>query len=105
MARKAVAKTSTKVRTDPIAELEANPNEENWKRARAKILKEGKYYYAFYPQGIRGAMSLKGAYTVIYDSKFKSLYKIPIIKRLGKGIEGATWYLKGLEINRRIIKG
>ena len=87
-----------------IAELQENPTEENWKRARAKILKEGRYYYAFYPNGIQGSMSLKGAYAVIYDARMKSLYSVPVIKRVGKGVEGATIYLKGLHINRKIIK-
>ena len=73
--------------------------------ARAKILKEGRYYYTFYPNGIQGSMSLKGAYAVIYDRRMKSLYKVPITKTAGKGVEGATIYLKGLEINRKIIKG
>ncbi len=104
MAKKPTVKTPSKGKTDLIAQLAANPSEENWKKARAKTLKEGKYYYAFYPKGIQGAMSLKGAYVVIYDKKYKSIYNVPIFKRVGKGIEGATWYLKGLGINRRIIK-
>ena len=49
-------------------------------------------------------MSLKGAYAVIYDGRMRSLYNIPVTKRVGKRIEGATVYLKGLEINRSIIK-
>ncbi|MDE1865030.1 MAG: hypothetical protein KGH94_00100 [Candidatus Micrarchaeota archaeon] len=91
-------------RPDIIEQLEANPSEENWKKAREKILKEGKYYYTFYPDGVQGSMSLKGAYVIIYDKNHKNLYKIPISKKAGKKIEGATWYLKGLEINRSIIK-
>ena len=105
MAGKAGAKAPAKGKSDMIAELEANPSEENWKRAGWKILKEGRYYYTFYPDGVQGSMSLKGAYAVIYDKGYKSLYKIPLFKKAGKGIEGATWYLKGLEINRSIIKG
>jgi hypothetical protein len=35
----------------------------------------------------------------------KSIYNVPVLKRMGKGVEGATWYLKGLEINRSIMKG
>ncbi len=91
--------------TGIIAALNADPSEENWKRARAKILKEGRYYYAFYPNGIQGSMSLKGAFAVIYDGRMKSIYKVPITRRIGRGVEGATIYLKGLKINRSIIKG
>jgi hypothetical protein len=106
MARKTSAKPApAKGKTDIIAQLVANPSEENWKKARTKILKEGRYYYTFYPKAVQGSMSLKGAYVVIYDKGFKSLYKVPISKRVGNKIEGATWYLKGLEINRSIIKG
>ena len=104
MATKPVGRAPAKGRSDIIAELKANPTEENWKKASAKILKEGKYYYAFYPNGIQGSMSLKGAYAVIYDGRMRSLYNVPVIKRAGKRIEGATAYLKGLEINRSIIK-
>lgn len=105
MAKKTVAKTPAKGKSDLIAQLVANPSEQNWKAAQKKILKEGKYYYTFYPKSVQASMSLKGAYVVIYDKKYKSLYKIPIFKKVGKEIEGATWYLKGLEINRSIIKG
>ena len=105
MVKKKRARTSGQGKADIITALEANPSEENWKKARAKILKEGKYYYTFYPNGIQGAMSLKGAYAVIYDRRMKSLYRVPITKRAGHGVEGATIYLKGLEINRSIIKG
>jgi hypothetical protein len=104
MAATSGRKAPQKGRNDIIAELKANPSEENWKKASAKILKEGKYYYAFYPNGIQGSMSLKGAYAVIYDGRMRSLYNIPVTKRVGKRIEGATVYLKGLEINRSIIK-
>jgi hypothetical protein len=105
MAKKTASKAPSRGKSDIIAQLEANPSEENWKKARERIIKEGKYYYTFYPSGVQGSMSLKGAYVVIYDKGYKNLYKIPISKKVGKGIEGATWYLKGLEINRSIIKG
>ena len=82
-------------KSDIIAQLEANPSEENWKKARAKILKEGKYYYTFYPNGVQGSMSLKGAYVIIYDKSYKNLYKIPISKKVGRDIEGATMVSQG----------
>ena len=105
MAKKSVVKTPPKAKGDIIAQLQANPSEENWKKARPRVLKDGKYYFTFYPKGIRGSLSLKGAYVVIYDKRMKSLYNVPIVKRAGKGVEGATWYLKGLSINRSVIKG
>jgi hypothetical protein len=104
MAKKTSAKKVSKAKTDLISQLEASPTEANWKKAVPKLLKEGKYYYVFYPKEVKASMNLTEAYAVIYDKKYKSLYKIPIIKKVGKEIEGATWYLKGLEINRSIIK-
>lgn len=99
------AKANIEKKLDLIEALEAEPTEENWKRALPKILAEGKYYFTFYPNGIQGSMSLKGAYAVIYDKGYKSLYKVPLVKLVGKKgeVEGATWYLKGLEINRKMI--
>jgi hypothetical protein len=104
MAKKPSAKAPSKGKSDLIKQLQESPTEENWKRARPRILKEGKYYFTFYPKGIRGSLSLKGAYVVIYDKRMKSLYNVPIVRRAGKGVEGATWYLKGLSINRSVIK-
>jgi hypothetical protein len=89
---------------DPVAELEKNPTQKNWEAAQKKILKEGRYYYPFYPSGVKGKGSLNDAYVVIYDKGYKSLYRLPIMRKTGKGVEGATWFLKGLEINRRLMK-
>lgn len=91
-------------KADIIEELESNPTEEAWRKARAKILKEGKYYFTFYPSGVKGSMSLKDAYAIIYDKGYRSLYRVPVTRRAGKRTEGATWFLKGLEINRKVIK-
>ena len=91
-------------KTDPIEALNVSPTERNWELARESILKKGKYYYPFYPSGVKGKGSLNDAYVVIYDKSYKSLYKLPIMRRLGSGVEGATWFLKGLEINRRLMK-
>jgi hypothetical protein len=88
-----------------IAELGKDPTERNWERARAKILEEGRYYFIFYPKELKGKMSLLDAHAVIYGRDHKSLYKIPVIKRTARGIEGATIYLKGLEINRKLLGG
>ena len=105
MASKAGGKSSATRGNVIINELWANPSEENWKKAKAKILKEGKYYFTFYPEEIQGSMNLKSAYAIIYNKGAKVLYRVPVIKKTGKGIGGATIYLKGLEINRGLIKG
>ncbi len=89
---------------DPIEALDKSPTERNWELARDAILKKGKYYYPFYPSGVKGKGSLNDAYVVIYDKSYKSLYKVPIMRKSGSGIGGAIWFLKGLEINRKLMK-
>lgn len=91
-------------KADVISALNSDPSEENWKSAIPKMLKEGKYYYVFYPDGVNEERSLLEAHAVIYGSDKKILYKVPIVKKSGKKIEGATIALKGLQINRSVIR-
>ena len=49
-------------------------------------------------------MNLKKAYAVIYDGKYRQLYKVPIVKSARNGIEGATIYFKDLEVNRKVMQ-
>jgi hypothetical protein len=87
-----------------IAEFNKNPDEKHWESFKTKMKKDkAKYYYVVYPGSLKGKLSLRDAYAVIYDAKFKQLYKIPIIKTTKEGIEGATIYMMGLEVNRKAI--
>lgn len=87
-----------------IEEFGSNPDEKNWKLFLNKAKKDkARYYHVIYPQGVKNKLSLSGAYAVIYNSSYKQLYKIPIIKKTKNGIEGATIYLKELEVNRRVL--
>lgn len=87
-----------------VADLNNSPSEENWKKFAIASKKDGsKYYRIFFPTGkIKGKSDLTGAYAVIYDSKYRSLYSIPIIVKRNKEIEGATIYLTHLELNRKV---
>ncbi len=87
-----------------IEEFNRNPSEDNWKKFMGIMKKDkAKYYYIAFPAGVKGKGSLRDAYAVIYNGQRKQLYKIPVMKTVGKKIEGATIYLKGLEVNRRAI--
>ena len=89
MARKTVASEAQKGKSrELIAELKANPTEENWKKARPKILKEGKYYYAFYPKEIKGSMSLKDALCRDIRQEDQEPLQGPIIKKSRQGDRG-----------------
>lgn len=87
-----------------IAEFNRNPDEKHWEAFRKRIVKDkAKYYYVVYPGSVKNSMNLREAYAVIFDGKYRQLYKVPIVKRAKKGIEGATLYLKDLEVNRKAI--
>lgn len=91
-------------KNDLIKELNSNPTEKNWELFLKKAKKDrAKYYSVIYPKGIKDRLSLRESYAVIYDNRYKQMYKVPIIKNTKKGIEGATMYLKGLEVNRKVL--
>jgi hypothetical protein len=88
-----------------IDRLNGDPSERNWELFRKQIKKDrAKYYSVIYPTEVKDRMNLKKAYAVIYDNKYRQLYRVPIIKSTKRGIEGATINLEGLEVNRRVMK-
>ncbi|MDE1869118.1 MAG: hypothetical protein KGH60_04110 [Candidatus Micrarchaeota archaeon] len=99
-----MTKTVAKKKDNKMEALLKDPSEENWSLFAAQAKKDkAKYYYIYYPSGLKTKNDLSNAYAVIYDAKSKPLYKVPIIKRVKSGIEGATFYFKGLEINRKMM--
>ncbi|MDE1833298.1 MAG: hypothetical protein KGH58_02665 [Candidatus Micrarchaeota archaeon] len=96
---------NAKAKPDPLVlELGRNPTKENWARMGRKMKADkARMYYIFYPSGLKSKMNLKDAYAVIYDARAKPLYKVPILMKGKFGIEGATYLLKELEINRKMI--
>jgi len=74
-----------------------DPNDENWSKFREILLKSNaKYYRVVYIKELKNKDNLKDSYAELYDSKQKLLAKIPIYKKTKSGIEGATYYLRGL---------
>lgn len=90
---------------NPVVDaLLKNPIEQNWAKMEKKMKKDkAKMYYIFYPSGLKSKMNMKDAYAVIYDAKAKPLYRVPVYMKIKGGIDGATYFLKGLEINRKVI--
>lgn len=101
-----MVKTSGIAKKDSfMEEFEKNPDEKHWGLFIKKMKKDkAKYYQVVFPAEVKDRMNLKKAYAVIYDSRYKQLYKAPIIKSTKKGIEGATIYLKDLEVNRKVMQ-
>lgn len=99
-----MAKTVVKKKEGKMDALLKDPSEKNWSLFAAQTKKDNaKYYYIYYPSGLKTKNDLTAAYAVIYDAKSKPLYKVPIIKRVKSGIEGATIYFRDLEINRKMM--
>ncbi len=80
-----------------VANLNANPTKENWEAFRKLLLKSGaKYYKVFYPKKLESKKELEYAYAVIYNSRYRQMFRVPVFMRSGKSIEGATIYFKEL---------
>ncbi|MDE1856336.1 MAG: hypothetical protein KGH49_03840 [Candidatus Micrarchaeota archaeon] len=88
-----------------IAEnLWKDQSEKNWEALAGSLKKSNvRYYKVFFEKKskLNKIEDLRKSYARLYDSKYKSVAKIPIFKKGKKGIEGATIYLKGLLINNR----
>lgn len=86
-----------------IAEFMKNPDKAHWQEF-AKICEgtKARYYAVVFPGGLGGKADLSKAYAIIYNAARKPLYKVPIIIRNGKSIEGATIMFRGLALNRSV---
>jgi len=74
-----------------------DPSEENWNKFR-EILKrsKAKYYRVKYEKSLGTTEDLRKSYAEIFDSKYNIIAKVPIFKKVGSKIEGATINLEGL---------
>ncbi len=84
-------------------ELGRSPTLENWERFRKALASSGiKYYSIKFPEpSLKGLEDLRSAYAELYDSRGRPIFRVPIIMSSGKGVRGATSYLKGLlNLNR-----
>lgn len=81
-------------------------SEANWNALSAALKKSNvKYYRMMFEKkkGLNKIEDLRKSYAELYDSKYKSVAKIPVFKKTKSGMEGATIYLKGLMVNNKGI--
>lgn len=83
---------------DISRELWKSPTSANWEKLSRSLPRSGiKFYRVVYQKGkIANKEDLRDSYVELYDSKERMVTKVPVFKREGKGIRGATIYLKGL---------
>lgn len=85
-------------------QLWKDQSEKNWEALAGSLKKANvKYYRVMFEKKsqLNKIEDLRKSYAELYDSKYKSVGKIPIFKKTKSGMEGATIYLKGLMINNR----
>ncbi|MDE1860335.1 MAG: hypothetical protein KGH72_01310 [Candidatus Micrarchaeota archaeon] len=75
-----------------------NPTTKGWEAFSGSLAKGGiKYYKIFYEKGkLANKEDLRYSYAELYDSKEKAVCKVPIFRKDGAKIKGATIYLSGL---------
>ena len=78
------------------ANLWADPSEKNWEKLYSSINSGKVKYYKIVYKTLKNSQDLTKSFALLYDSRMRQVAKIPIIKRKGNAIEGATIYLKGL---------
>ena len=77
-------------------ELKLNPNESNWEKFEKAIKKSNAMYYKITYKTLNNKENLKDAYAEIFDKDKKLITTVPIFKKDGRKIEGATIHLKDL---------
>jgi len=77
-------------------ELKLNPNESNWEKFEKAIKKSNAMYYKITYKTLNNKENLKDAYAEIFDKDKKLITTVPIFKKDGRKIDGATIYLKDL---------
>lgn len=86
---------NTKIIAD---KLWKDPSSKNWDSFASALKKSDiKYYKVVYEKGkIANKEDLRDSYAELYDSKSRPAAKVPIYKKDGAKIRGATIYLTGL---------
>lgn len=92
------------MKNDIVSEAESlwkEPTDKNWK-AFAAMLKgsRAKYYkIVFANEGKLNKMQdLTKSFAELYDAEYRLVTKVPIFKKDGKKLRGATIYLTGLQV-------
>ncbi|MDE1869397.1 MAG: hypothetical protein KGH71_00225 [Candidatus Micrarchaeota archaeon] len=98
---------STKQNFNDIAQrLWKDQSEDNWEALAGALKKSNvKYYRVMFAKKskLNKIEDLRKSYAQLYDSKYKTVAKIPLFKKMKGGMEGATIYLKGLQVNNKGI--
>jgi hypothetical protein len=81
-----------------------DPSEKNW-RAFSTALKGSsiRYYRVVFQNGgkLNKIQDLAKSFAELYDAKYRLVAKVPIFKKEGKSIRGATIYLIGLQVSNK----
>ncbi len=86
-----------------VEALNNDPSKSNWEAMSSCIKRSSvSYYKVVYPKKIKEKQDLKSAYVILYDYKFRIIGKIPILSKSSHGANGMLFYLRGLNLNRKI---
>ena len=81
------------------------PTDQNWERFSKALKGSGIVYYKaiFANEGKLSKMQdLAKSSVELYDSKFRPITSVPIFKKEGKRLRGATIYLEGLKVSNLV---
>lgn len=81
------------------------PTEQNWEKFSKALRGSGVVYYKtmFANEGKLSKMQdLTKSSVQLYDSKFRPITKVPMFKKEGKSLRGATKYLEGLKVSNLV---
>ena len=87
-----------------VEELWNDPQAKNWEKFSKSLKGSGIKYYkvVFADEGKLNKMQdLTKSFAELYDKNYHAIIRIPIFKKDGKRIRGATIYLKGLDVSNR----
>jgi hypothetical protein len=77
------------------------PSEKNWKAFSSALRGSGiSYYRVKFQNGgkLNRIQDLAKSFAELYDAKYKLVTKVPIFKKEGKSMRGATIYLIDLKV-------
>lgn len=95
-----MAKTSTGIEA-AAEKLWKEQSDSNWDSFASALKKSNVAYYkiVFANEGKLNKMQdLTKSFAELYDAKYKRVAKVPIFKKEGKKVRGATIYLMGLQV-------
>ncbi len=86
-------------------ELWREQSDEKWGEFAGALVGSNAAYYkvVFANEGKLSKMQdLTKSYAEIYDAEYKPITKVPIVKKEGKKVRGATIYLMGLQVSNKV---